>query len=217
MFRHAPGLFYAPRSTWTRIHDDIERHPFGFIPLLLIGSLIPALSVYYGGSVAGWALFGSEKRQFLSSESGALLAAAVWLAFVTNAIIMGYIVRWVLFRTPHRPPALHGIAFATFLSVPFMLGGLAALYPERWVLLPVFPLVGLFSVIQLYYGLPHFMRLQQDKAYFYGACIIGAGMLAMVSVGLFYLESWRAVSPPGEYQSVEEQRLDDGFIPELGQ
>ena len=121
--------------------------------------------------------------------------------------------RWVLFRTPHRPPASHGIAFATFLSMPFMLGGLAALYPERWLLLPVFGLVGLFSVVQLYFGLPHFMRLAQDKAYFYGACIIGAGMLAMVSVGVFYMESWRAVSPPGEYQDVEERQLDPGLIP----
>ena len=53
MFRHVPGLFYAPKSTWTRIHDDIERRPYAFIPLLLLGSLVPALSVYYGGSVAG--------------------------------------------------------------------------------------------------------------------------------------------------------------------
>lgn len=216
MIRHVPGLFVAPRPTWTRIHEDAEHHPLGFLPLLLLGSLIPALCVYYGGAVAGWALFGSEERHYLSSQSAALLAVAVWLAFVTNAVIMGYIVRWVLFRTPFRPPALHGIAFATFLSVPFMLGGLAALYPERWVLLPVIPLVGLFSVIQLYYGLPHFMRLHQDKAYFYGACIIGAGMLAMISVGLFYLESWRAIAPPGGYQNLEEQRQDEGFIPELG-
>src|SRR5690606_38390654 len=99
------------------------------------------------------------------------------------------IVRWVLYRTPRRPPATHGIAFATFLSIPFMLSGLGALYPERWVLLPVFMLAGLFSIIQLYYGLPQFMRMHQDKAYFYGACIIAAGMLAMVSVGVFYLES----------------------------
>ena len=217
MFRHVPGLFYAPRSTWARIHDDIERRPYASIPLLLIGSLIPALCVYYGSAVAGWALFGSEERRFLNSQSAALLALAVWLAFVTNAVIMGYIVRWVLFRTPVRPPALHGIAFATFLSMPFMLGGLAALYPERWVVLPVVPLVGFFSVLQLYYGLPHFIRLQEDKTYFYGACIIGAGMLAMVSVGLFYMESWRAISPAGEYQNLEEQRMDEGFIPDLSQ
>lgn len=213
MFRHVPGLFYAPRRTWTHIHDDIERRPWAFLPLLLIGSLIPALSTWYGGTNVGWELFGSEDRRFLTSQSGALLGVAVWLAFVTNAVIMGYIVRWVLFRTPHRPPASHGIAFATFLSMPFMLGGLAALYPERWLLLPVFGLDGLFSVVQLYFGLPHFMRLAQDKAYFYGACIIGAGMLAMVSVGVFYMESWRAVSPPGEYQDVEERQLDPGLIP----
>ncbi|WP_185266923.1 Yip1 family protein [Halopseudomonas xiamenensis] len=206
MFTYVPGLFYAPRSTWQRIHDSVEHSPYGFIPVLLIGSLIPALCVYYGSSVAGWALFGSEKRHFLSSTSASLLAVAVWLAFVTNAIVMGYIVRWVLFRTPFRPSALHGIAFATFLSVPFMLAGLAALYPERWLVLLVLPIAAAFSALQLYFGLPHFMRLHQDKAYFYGACIIGAGMLAIVSIGVFYLESWRAVSPPGEYQGIEEQR-----------
>lgn len=215
MFRHIPGLFYAPGSTWTRIHDDVERKPFGFIPILLIMSLVPALCVYFGSTTAGWALFGSEERRFLSSESSALLAAAVWLAFVSNAVIMGYIVRWVLFKTPHRPSAAHGITFATFLSIPFMLSGLGALYPERWLLLPALGLGGLFSVIQLYYGLPHFIRLHQDKTYFYGACIIGAGMLAMVSVGLFYMESWRSISPPGEYQNLYEQGRDEGFIPGL--
>ena len=215
MFRHIPGLFFAPKTTWNRIHDEVERRPFGFLPVLLIASLIPALSAYYGGAVAGWAIFGSDERRFLSSEAAGLFAVAVWLAFVSNAILMGYIVRWVLYRTPRRPPATHGIAFATFLSVPFMLSGLGALYPERWVLLPVFMLAGLFSIIQLYYGLPQFMRMHQDKAYFYGACIIAAGMLAMVSVGVFYLESWRAIAPPGEYQNQEEQRQDEGFIPGL--
>ncbi|PRB83861.1 Yip1 family protein [Pseudomonas sp. MYb185] len=208
MFKYVPGLFYAPNTTWKRIHDDMEHSPWGFVPLLLIGSLVPALSVYYGSSVAGWALFGSEERHFLSTTSAALLAVAVWLAFVSNAIIMGYIVRWVLFRTPFRPSALQGIAFATFLSVPFMLGGLVALYPERWLVVLTLPVMGFFSALQLYYGLPRFMRLHQDKTYFYGACIVAAGLLALISVGLFYLESWRAISPPGEYQGIEEQRQE---------
>src|SRR5690606_30131698 len=85
MFRHVPGLFYAPRRTWTHIHDDIERRPWAFLPLLLIGSLIPALSTWYGGTNVGWELFGSEDRRFLTSQSGALLGVAVWLAFVPYA------------------------------------------------------------------------------------------------------------------------------------
>src|SRR5690606_12491633 len=60
-----------PRRTWTHIHDDIERRPWAFLPLLLIGSLIPALSTWYGGTNVGWELFGSEDRRFLTSQSGA--------------------------------------------------------------------------------------------------------------------------------------------------
>src|SRR5690606_32118425 len=136
-----------PSATWNRIHDDIERSPFSFIPLLLLGSLIPALCIYYGASVTGWSLFGSEQQKFLSQRSAALLAVAVWLAYITNVIIMGWMVRWVLFRTPVRPSALRGMAFATFLSMPFMLGALAALLPERWLILLVIPLVAGYSAL----------------------------------------------------------------------
>lgn len=206
MFRHVPGLLYAPSATWNRIHDDIERSPWGFLPLLLLGSLIPALSIYYGATVAGWSLFGSEEnRKFLSPSSAALLALAVWLAYVTNVIIMGWMVRWVLFRTPVRPSAVRGMAFATYLSVPFMLGALAALLPERWLILLVIPLVGGYSALHLYLGLPIYMRLSKSKAYFYATCILAVGLLTMLVVGLFYLESWRAIAPPGDYQSMEDR------------
>ena len=212
MFRHVPGLLYAPSATWNRIHDDIERSPCGFLPLLLIGSLIPALSIYYGAAVAGWSLFGSEENQkFLSPNSAALLAVAVWLAYVTNVIIMGWMVRWVLFRTPVRPSALRGMAFATVLSVPFMLGALAALLPERWLILLVIPIVGGYSALHLYLGLPIFMRLSKSKAYFYATCILAVGLLTMLCVGLFYLESWRAIAPPGDYQGIEERRIEQGL------
>lgn len=209
MFRHVPGLFYAPSATWNRIHDDIERSPGGFIPLLLIGSLIPALCAYYGGAISGWEFFGANEEKYLSPYSAALLALAVWLAYVSNAVIMGFMVRWVLFRTPVRPSVLRGMAFATFLSVPFMLGALAALLPQRWLMVLALGVIGSYSTLQLYLGLPIFMRLSKSKAYFYATCILAIGLLAIVSVGLFYLESWRAVSPPGEYQGVEERIEQD--------
>ena len=211
MFRHVPGLFHSPSATWNRIHDDIERSPCGFIPLLLLGSLIPALCIYYGASVAGWSLFGSEHQKFLSQRSAAMLALAVWLAYVTNVIIMGWMVRWVLFRTPVRPSALRGMAFATFLSMPFMLGALAALLPERWLILLVIPIVAGYSALHLYLGLPIFMRLSKPKAYFHATCILAVGLLTMLVVGLFYLESWRAIAPPGDYQGIEERRIEQGL------
>ncbi len=209
MIRHLPGLFYAPTATWKRLLEDSQQHPSGFIALLLLGSLIPAICVFYGGAIAGWEMFGSEKREFLSQHSAILLAAAVWLAYVSNAIIMGFMVRWVLFRQPNRPSVMRGMAFATLLSVPFMLGALVALYPARWLIVLAIPLVVGYSAAQLYVGLPIYMRLERDKANFYGVCILALGILTMLCVGLFYMESWREVSPYGSYQGVEEQQAEE--------
>src|SRR5690606_16941854 len=109
---------------------------------------------------------------------------------------------------PTRRSSDLGMAFATFLSMPFMLGALAALLPERWLILLVIPIVAGYSALHLYLGLPIFMRLSKTKAYFYATCILAVGLLTMLVVGLFYLESWRAIAPPGDYQGIEEQRIE---------
>src|SRR5690606_19615629 len=144
-----------------------------------------------------------------SPYSAALLAVAVWLAYVSNAFIMGDMVHWLLFRTPGRSSVLRGMAFATFLFLACMLGALVALLPNRWLIVLALGITCTYSTLQLYLGLPIFMRLSKSKAYFYATCILAIGLLAIISVGLFYLESWRAVSPPGEYQSVEEHIQED--------
>src|SRR5690606_32344730 len=71
MFRHVPGLFYAPRRTWTHIHDDIERRPWALLPLLLTGSPIPALSTSYGATNVACAPFASEYRRSLPVQRAA--------------------------------------------------------------------------------------------------------------------------------------------------
>ena len=73
--------------------------------------------------------------QHLSSGSALLLATMCYLGFVAGVVIMGFFVRWVLFRTPSRPSVPGSLTFTTAIAVPLMLAGIVALVPWRILLL----------------------------------------------------------------------------------
>lgn len=123
MFQHLPKLFTAPRGAWVPIRQHADAHPWSFLPVLLLLPLIPAISTYIGTAHVGWEVYGSDDTHYLRSSSAMYLALMAYLAYITGIVIMSYMIRWVLFRTPGRPTLLQSMAFTTCISVPLMIGG----------------------------------------------------------------------------------------------
>lgn len=192
MFASLPRLATSPGSAWADIRTNLDNHPWGFLPLMLLGPLFPAISVYIGGAYVGWQVFGNEDElQLLRPASATLLGLMVYLGFVTGLIVMGIFTRWVLFKVPQRPGFRTAIAFMTVIAVPMMLAGIAGILPYRPVILLIALLGGAISVVLLFFGLPGYMHMpRNDNTRFLGACIVGVGILTLLTISFVFQEFW---------------------------
>lgn len=135
MTREMARLLISPTNAWPRLRQDYDHHPFAFLVPLLLLPLLPAACLFIGTTQVGWSLPGNDSVQHLSSGSALLLATMCYLGFVAGVVIMGFFVRWVLFRTPSRPSVPGSLTFTTAIAVPLMLAGIVALVPWRILLL----------------------------------------------------------------------------------
>ena len=131
MTREMARLLISPSNAWPRLRQDYDHHPFAFLVPLLLLPLLPAACLFIGTTQVGWSLPGNDSVQHLSSGSALLLATMCYLGFVAGVVIMGFFVRWVLFRTPSRPSVPGSLTFTTAIAVPLMLAGIVALVPWR--------------------------------------------------------------------------------------
>ncbi|MCY1275810.1 Inner membrane protein YohC [compost metagenome] len=200
MTQHMTRLLTSPTEAWRAIRDDAERSPAGFLPTLLLMPLLPAMCLYIGTTQVGWRLPGNEDTQYLSVGSGALLGLMCYVGFIAGVVILAFLVRWVLFRTEHRPDRFSSMTFATGLTLPMMVAGMAALMPSRWLLLIAAGLACAYSAMLLFKGLPIFMRLSPRASMFYASCILGVGFLALLTTAFMFIEFWgQTMSGSGEY------------------
>ncbi|MBL4611666.1 Yip1 family protein [Halopseudomonas sp.] len=193
MFASLPRLATSPGAAWTDIRTDHDHHPWGFLPLMLLGPLIPAICVYIGGAHIGWEVFGNDtERQLLKPVSAATLGLMVYLGFLTGLVIMGVLTRWVLFKVPQRPSFVTATAFMTVVAVPMMLAGFVGLVPYRPAILLVALLASALSAILLFFGLPNYMKMSRnDSTRFLGVCILALGIITVVTTAFYFQEFWR--------------------------
>lgn len=201
MLNLLPRLLHSPAHAWLEIRERTDRHPWGFLPLLLGLSVLPAACTYIGAVISGWDFFGTDDVRYLDPSSGFNLALMCYLAFPAGVLVMALITRWVLFRTPQRPTLPASLTFNTVVAVPLMLGGIAALNPERWLLLIVAVLTSGASAFLLFVGVPVFMRMTRRASLFHTACILGFGFLALLTTAFLFLEFWLETFMASEYRT----------------
>lgn len=214
MLNILPRLLHAPANTWLEIREKTDRHPWGFLPALLLLALLPAACTYIGAVWIGWSFFGEDDVRYLDPRSGFNLALMCYLAFPAGVLVMALLTRWVLFRTPQRPTLAESLTFNTVVAVPLMLGGLAALHPERWLLLIVAMITAGASSFLLFIGVPVFMRMTRRAALFYTACILGFGFLALLTTGFLFLEFWLETFMTSEYRTEPAAGFDNSLLPQ---
>ncbi|WP_448680999.1 Yip1 family protein [Pseudomonas nicosulfuronedens] len=193
-------FFTRPEKAWHELRDNVDQHPAAYLPFWLLMPLIPAVCLFIGTTQVGWRLPGNEETQFLSTGSAALLAFWCYVGLVAGIVMIAYLVRWVLFRTEHRPGVNYSMSFSTAVALPLMLAGVAALLPSRWLLIIAAGIATAYSCWLLFVGLPIYMRMTQRSAAFYAGCILAFGFLVLLTTAFGFLELWgQAMSGSGEY------------------
>lgn len=213
MLNTLPRLLHAPAGAWLDIRKRADRHPWGFAPVLLGLALLPAICTYIGAVKVGWSFFGENDVRYLDPRSGFNLALMCYLAFLCGVLVMAVLTRWVLYRTASRPTLPESLTFNTVVAVPLMLGGLAALHPERWLLLIVAVLTSGASTFLLFVGVPVFMRMTRRESLFYTACLLAFGFLALLTTAFMFLEFWLETFMTSEYRTEPALPLDDSMTP----
>lgn len=212
MFRYVPSVLFSPRSGWTQLRTQADHKHWGSIPVLLLLSLIPAICTYIGTAYVGWEMFGSADNRLMTPASAALLAFMVYVGYIVGAVIMSFMVRWVLYRTPGRPSLPISLTFVTFVATPLMLAGVAAAFPYRFVIVGTGIAAAIYAVWLLFRGLPVFMHLERnDQTRFRGACIVALGFLVTVTTAYFSQHIWRTSIDPVSAVYIGSQEADQGL------
>lgn len=187
---HVVGILSHPDREWEKIRDEpnsISHHYFSHTMLL---ALIPALAMYFGFTQVGWSIGSSEKTYFLTSTSAMQLAVMSYGAMIVAVFILGKFVDYMhetYWGDDHRA---HGIAVASYVSVPMFMAGVFMAYPILWLdILVAMAAVG-YSVYLLYEGIPIIMRIDKDKGFLFASTVITIGLVMLVSMMAATIVIW---------------------------
>jgi len=94
---HIWGLYTQPKTEWDRIDHDQESFFSSLLHVILL-AFIPALSAYYSTVYLGWQIANGPVTT-LSSQSGLVLAAAMYLALIAGVFALAALIKWMALNT----------------------------------------------------------------------------------------------------------------------
>lgn len=189
MTSHLLKLFTQPADAWLEIRHEEEQHPLHYLAHLLPMALIPPICLFIGVVAVGWSL-GDTERVRLSVASALQLSVLLYLAILVGVGIMGGFIRWMSRSFEARPDLNPCIGFAAYCAMPYFIAGLAGLYPSRWLALVVLGAASAYAAFLLFTGLPTFMRLRKEQGLVYAACVMGVGVLVLVTILVSMILFW---------------------------
>ena len=174
----AKAILLKPAAEWGVI--DTEASSIGTIYsryILILAAIGPVCSLV-GSLLFGYGAFGITFRPSIGS---ALSTAIVQYGL---GLVMVYVLALVIDAlaptfngTKNRDQAFKVAAYASTAS---WVGGVFGLIPSLSILAM---LAGLYSLYLLYLGLPRLMKVAQDKAIAYVACVVVAAIVLFVILG----------------------------------
>ncbi|KXF81360.1 Yip1 family protein [Enterovibrio coralii] len=177
---HLWGLYTHPKEEWKNIYDRHE----GTVESLghaAIMALIPPICAYYSSVHIGWSI-GVGDPIFLTEQSAAIIAFAMYFALITGVMALAYLTLWMSRTFGSEPTYTQALELAAYTATPIFMVGLAALYPVVWFVM----LVGLagiaYSVYLLYTGVPIIMHIPEERGFIYASSVVTCGLVLLVAI-----------------------------------
>jgi hypothetical protein len=190
MLPHFLTLLLRPERTWEAIRREEEHNSLHYLAHLLLLSLLPVACLFIGTTQVGWSLVEHEKVR-LTGLSALQLSVLLYLTILLGTLIMGVFVRWMSYTFGAEPTLHQCIGFMAYVETPYLLAGLAALYPNRWLAVTILGLASLYSSFLLYIGLPVFMRIRSNLGFLYASAVWGVGLLVLVTILVSMILFWQ--------------------------
>lgn len=193
MLQHTLGVFINPDREWQRIRA--ERHSFVRVflihtPLL---ALIPVIAAYFGVTRVGWNI-GDAGVVKLTHESALWLSVGAYIMQLIAVAVLGAFTSWVArtFGVSDTVEHRHytGTALAVYSAIPMMLAGIVLLYPQIWVVTPIFVLAACYSVYLVYSGIPVLMNIPKERGFIYASSVVTVALVLVVVVLVATIIVW---------------------------
>lgn len=178
LIERAQNILLKPQTEWDRIDGeaaDVSKLYVGYVlPLAALG----AVCAFVGMSIFGVSGFGISYRvPIVAGLVGAVLQVVMALvgiyvlALITNALAPN-------FGSQQNIGQAHKLA--AYGSTASFLAGVFAIYPP----LAMLSILGLYSLVLLYLGLPRLMKTPEDKRVGYFVTIIVVAIVVGIVIGV---------------------------------
>lgn len=192
-FQHTFGILFKPEVEWRAIRDQQKSSIQVYVTHVPFLALIPVLCAYYGVTEVGWRVAdGSPVR--LTGSSALALCALSYVALLVSIFTLGEFINWMskTYGAASSPERRHyeSMALAVYASAPFLLAGVANLYPDLWLVASMMGLAGCYAIYLMYRGMPILMGIPEDRAFMYVTSVVTVALVLIVSTMIVTVVVW---------------------------
>jgi len=177
LFPRVKKLLAQPRAEWQSI--DAEPHTVldlytGYVMVL---SAIPAVCGFVGLSVVGIGAFGATYR--VPPGLGVVHMAVSYLLSLGFVYVVALLIDALAPSFGSQKNFVQALKVSAYSPTPYWVGSVLTIVPSLWI---VTVLVALYSLYQLFTGLPILMKAPADKAVPYVVVVLMATLVLAVAI-----------------------------------
>lgn len=178
--RHVWGLMTNPRAEWARIRDRRCSVASCYLGHILLLAAIAPVAGFVGTTQVGWKI--GAREHFLTTDSAALIAVAVYAAMLIGVFTVGWMVHWMSETYQAEKSFSQSVALAGYTATPLFLIGIMLLYPVLWLNMILGMLAVSYTVYLLYVGVPIMMEVEKERGFLFSSSLLGFGLVALVAL-----------------------------------
>lgn len=197
LLSHIPGMFTHPDTEWELIREEHSSPTKIYWTYISILAAIGPVCAFISTTQFGWRVGDGELTR-LTVASALQLNILTYLAIVVGVFGLGWMIDWMskTYGSEHDKHAANGVALAAYSCTPLFLAGFASLYPVPWVNMLVYLAAAAYSGYLIYDGLPHVLRIDEDRAFFFSGAILSVALVYLVTTRVGTVIIWNVGFAP---------------------